>query len=326
MNKNLNLLQQQNSELLRQLTQIKSSKFFKFWQFYCHLKERWHKLTNKDLTYDYYHKNTFWNDHPLICQYLNELATGDKNTDWIHYLYNHYFKYTPDLKMLSLVCGNGWLDRDLDKIFNFQQIVGYDISRSLIKEAKSKSYRHKFSYHLADLNSVSIKERGFDLAINLAGLHHIENMDHAVHQIYRSLKNGGIFANFDYIGPKRNQYSDIALKYMNQMQLNFPASLVGREPICRPSLEVMLQEDPSEAVGSELIIPTLKKYFRIDYLRYLNGGMLYQVLYNHIQNFSLHRSSHNRLLLKNITLEKNLTRQGKVKSLFAFIICQKSFL
>jgi len=313
-------------QLQDELATIKGSKFFRLWQKYCSLRNRLFKNSSRrpsSSTYDYYHKNTFWNDHPLVCEYLNELATDNKSVDWMHFLYQHYFRRQTNQKMLSVVCGNGWQDRELDKIFNFRQIVGYDISPSLIKEAKTHAPSRKFHYYLADLNRDSLHQKNFDLAINLAGLHHIANMDHAVSQVYQSLKTNGIFANFDYIGPQRNQYSDDDLRYMNQMQHNFPEKLVGRQLILRPSLEIMLQEDPSEAVGSENIIPTLKKYFQIKYLRYLNGGMLYQVLYNHIQNFDPRRQSHQRLLLKNLALEKKLTAQGKIKPFFAFVVCVK---
>jgi len=250
------------------------------------------KPPSSDNTYDYYNKNTFWNDHYLIREYLNELSTGNKDQDWMNYLYNNYFYDRKNINMLSLVCGNGWQDRALDKIFNFSNIIGYDISEKLLLQAKVTANNLKYKYYRSSLNTDLIRVRNIDLAINLAGLHHIENMDFLVRQVYQAFKPGGIFAHFDYIGPKRNQYSDTDLKYMNFMQRKFPSSLTGRTKIVRPDLNLMLAEDPSEAVGSENIIPTLKKYFSIDYLRYLNGGMLYQVLYNHIQNFKQHYSKH----------------------------------
>lgn len=281
------------------------------------------KPPSSDNTYDYYNKNTFWNDHYLIREYLNELSTGNKDQDWMNYLYNNYFYDRKNINMLSLVCGNGWQDRALDKIFNFSKIIGYDISEKLLLQAKVTANNLKYKYYRSNLNTDLIRVRNIDLAINLAGLHHIENMDFLVRQVYQAFKPGGIFAHFDYIGPKRNQYSDTDLKYMNFMQRKFPSSLTGRTKIVRPDLNLMLAEDPSEAVGSENIIPTLKKYFSIDYLRYLNGGMLYQVLYNHIQNFKQHYSNHDDILLKNIKLEKKLTSQNLVKPFFAFIICIK---
>ncbi len=316
-------LKEENQELLRQLNQIKNSKFYKLWQSYCNLRNKVFKNKHNN-TYDYYHKNTFWNDHPLVIEYINKLISGNPKIDWMHYLYNNYFSNKKNSKLLSVICGNGWQDKEIDTIFNFQNIDGYDISQSLLNEAKKLNSSNKFNYYHSDLNKDFIKCKNYyDLAINLAGLHHIENMDHAVSQVHNSLKKGGIFAHFEYIGPKRNQYSDNDLKYMNKMQHNFPSILVGREPIVRPNIEVMLREDPSEAVGSENIIPTLKKYFKIIELKYFNGGMLYQVLYNQIQHFDVNNLQHNQLLQKNLELEEKMTQSKKVKPLFAFIVCQK---
>lgn len=274
-------------------------------------------------TYDYYHKNTFWNDHRLIREYLNDLATGNKKLNWINYVHKNYLYKNKNLKMISVACGNGWFDRVVDKLFNFKIIDGFDISKELTKQAAKIAPSSKFKYHCLNLNKKSLNLSGYDLAINLAGLHHIENMDHLVKEVYKSLKKGGLFIHFDYIGPKRNQYSDCDLFYMNKMQKRFPKKLVGRNKISRPSVEVMLKEDPSEAIGSEKIIPSLKKYFKIEHLKYLNGGMLYQVLYNQVQNFDQKNLIHNTILKMNIDYEKKMTKKNIVKPLFAFIICIK---
>lgn len=277
----------------------------------------------KHKTYDYYHKSTFWNDHLLIRKYLNKLATGNPNVDWMTHLYTTYFNQRKNLKVISVICGNGWQDRVMDKIFNFKIINGFDISNDLLRIARAESSNNKYHYYQKNLNIDEIKLKNYDLAVNLAGLHHINKMNHVIKQIYNTLKTGGIFVHYEYIGSKRNQYSDNDLKYMNIMQKKFPAKLVGRTPITRPSIEMMLQEDPSEAIGSEKIIPTLKKYFKIDYIRYLNGGMLYQVLYNHVQKFDQLNQKQNRLLQKNIEYEENMTNKKLVKPLFAYIVCIK---
>ena len=277
----------------------------------------------KHKTYDYYHKSTFWNDHLLIRKYLNKLATGNPNVDWMTHLYTTYFNQRKNLKVISVICGNGWQDRVMDKIFNFKIINGFDISNDLLRIARAESSNNKYHYYQKNLNIDEIKLKNYDLAVNLAGLHHINKMNHVIKQIYNTLKARGIFVHYEYIGSKRNQYSDNDLKYMNIMQKKFPAKLVGRTPITRPSIEMMLQEDPSEAIGSEKIIPTLKKYFKIDYIRYLNGGMLYQVLYNHVQKFDQLNQKQNRLLQKNIEYEENMTNKKLVKPLFAYIVCIK---
>lgn len=274
-------------------------------------------------TYDYYNKNTFWNDHWLIREYLNLLGTGNKRFNWINYVHKNYFDKKKNLKMFSVACGNGWFDREADNIFHFKKIDGFDISNELINQAIELAPSSKYKYHCLNLNKKSLNLINYDLAINLAGLHHIEKMDHLVRQVHKSLKKRGLFIHFDYVGPKRNQYSDGDLLYMNKMQKRFPKKLVGRDQIKRPSIDLMLKEDPSEAIGSEEIIPSLKKYFKVDRLKYLNGGMLYQVLYNQIQNFDQKNPIHNKILKINIDYEKKMTRNNKVKPLFAFIVCIK---
>ncbi len=283
------------------------------------------KKKKKDATYDYYKKNTFWNDHFLIKEYINQQITDDPKTDWMKFFFDKYYAgQDGKVKAISVGCGNGWQDRDLDTHFKFKKLDGFDISESLIEDAIKKAPSKNFQYGLRDLNNDPLPhENYYDLAVNVAALHHVENMEHIVSQVHKTLKPGGLFVHFEYIGPKRNQYSDSDLHYMNFMQSLFPESMVGREPIGRPSIEVMMREDPSEAVGSELIIPTLSKYFHMDYVRFYNGGLLYQVLYNNIENFDELNVEHNSMLKIAIELEKEMTWSGKVKPLFAFIIARK---
>lgn len=278
-----------------------------------------------DQTYDYYDKNTFWNDHFLVKEYINKLITDNPSTDWMRFFFEKYFVgQKGKVRAISVGAGNGWQDRDLNTHFAFKTLDGFDISESLIADARKKAPSKAFHYGIKDLNKDSLPhENYYDLAINVAALHHVENMDHIISEVHKVLKPGGLFVHFEYIGPKRNQYSDSDLHYMNYMQSLLPEGMVGREPIGRPSIEVMMREDPSEAVGSELIMPTLAKFFHMEYVRYYNGGLLYQVLYNHIQNFDELNPEHNSMLRIAIELEKEMTWSGKVRPLFAFIIAKK---
>lgn len=284
-----------------------------------------HKKKIKDTTYDYYDKNTFWNDHFIVNEYINELITDNKHTNWMTFITNTYFKdMIGKICAISVGSGNGWQDRDLNKLLSFKELHGFDVSESLIKDAREKAPSKAFTYGIKDLNADPLpNENYYDLALNVAALHHIENMDHIMNQVHKVLKPGGLFVHFEYIGPKRNQYSDSDLHYMNYMQSLIPEQFVGREKIGRPSIEVMMREDPSEAVGSELIIPGLHTYFDVEYIRYYNGGLLYQVLYNHIQNFDPKNIEHNTILRIALELEKEMTWSGKVKPLFAFIVARK---
>ena len=166
------------------------------------------KKKKKDTTYDYYKKNTFWNDHFLVKEYINQQITDNPKTDWMKFFFDKYFAgQEGKVKALSVGCGNGWQDRDLDTHFKFKKLDGFDISESLIGDAVKKAPSKNFSYGLRDLNNDSLPhENYYDLAINVAALHHVENMEHIVSQVHKTLKPGGLFVHFEYIGPKRDVY------------------------------------------------------------------------------------------------------------------------
>ena len=51
-----------------------------------------------------------------------------------------------------------------------------------------------------------------------------------------------------------------------------------KERLGYPHLPTMLKSDPSEAIHSELIIPTLNRYFMPLWNRSINGGIAYELL------------------------------------------------
>ena len=61
-----------------------------------------------------------------------------------------------------------------------------------------------------------------------------------------------------------------------------------KERLGYPHLPTMLKSDPSEAIHSELIIPTLNRYFLPLWNRSINGGLAYELL-THNKNLAKFR-------------------------------------
>lgn len=96
---------------------------------------------------------------------------------------------------------------------------------------------------------------------------------------------------------------------------DLPEKFRSKHPL-RPPL-ANFRVKPSEAIHSDQIIPTLKKYFDTVYERNMNGGIAYQILWNNVTNF---QDSTNIEAAKwlNYILEKDceFSIQGKVPVLF----------
>ena len=86
----------------------------------------------------------------------------------------------------------------------------------------------------------------------------------------------GLFVSWDYVGPHRNQYSRAQWEAASAVNNELPEAL--RQTMAYPDLDLMIATDRSEAVHSELVLPMIDRYFDVEWLRRLGGGIAYPLL------------------------------------------------
>src|SRR5262245_61103793 len=114
-------------------------------------------------SFQYYTKTIYWNDFPEVRAHLNYVATGHSTTDWMSLL----DRYPAAERLLSVNCGNGWVERDLCRRGHARSIVGLDVSQALLDEARHLAVHEGLvcDYRLADANTVSLAGLGFDYVL-----------------------------------------------------------------------------------------------------------------------------------------------------------------
>jgi SAM-dependent methyltransferase len=126
------------------------------------------------------------------------------------------------------------------------------------------------------VNTAEFPDDGFDLVVNHAAGHHITYVDRVFRAIARLLPEDGVFVSWDYVGPHRNQYPGDTWEAAHEVNVMLPEPI--RSPMNYPWLPVMLDEDPTEAIHSELVLPVMRRYFTLDYERALGGAIAYVLL------------------------------------------------
>jgi SAM-dependent methyltransferase len=139
-------------------------------------------------------------------------------------------------------------------------------------------------YYRMDINSDIFQENDFDLVVNHAAAHHIAYLDRVFLALARTLPENGYFIHFDYVGPHRNQYSLEQWNAAILLNQKLPSHM--RSAMQYPSHYAMLHSDPTEAIHSELIIPTLRRYFEIIDQKHAGGALAYLIL-SHNSNFQI---------------------------------------
>ena len=224
-----------------------------------------------------YYQTGYWNDLPPVQRYLNRRATGDPDLSWSEHLAGYHGGAFG--KALVLNCGNGWVERELVKAGLVAEAVGVDFSADLLGRAREEADRLGLPLRYAELdtNSAQWPEGDFDLVVNYAAGHHIAYLDRVFRSIAEILPPDGTLVSWDYVGPHRNQYPAAQWEAAWELNRSLPDGF-GHAEMIYPHLPTMLATDPTEAIHSELILPIMRRYFELDHLRALGGGLAYPVL------------------------------------------------
>jgi SAM-dependent methyltransferase len=221
-----------------------------------------------------YYRDRYWNELDGVNRYLQQRATDDPSMDWITHLAR--WQGRPFRKALVLNCGNGWVERALLDREVACEAVGVDVGADLLAAAAAAGGDRPLRYYRLDVNEAVFPEDGYDLVVNHAAGHHISHIDRVFRALAALLPDDGAFVSWDYVGPHRNQYPGGLWEAAHEVNEALPARL--RSPMHYPRLHDMLRGDPTEAIHSELVLPTMRRYFRVEHERALGGGIAYLVL------------------------------------------------
>jgi ubiquinone/menaquinone biosynthesis C-methylase UbiE len=267
-----------------------------------------------------YYQGIYWNDYMLVKNYINKTISGDDSKTWVDYVKDKFLSQLPFKHALSLNCGNGWVDRELYDKRIIENCIGYDYSGQLLREAESETKKRNLEYIKIDINEANFKNKQYDFIINHAACHHIAYLDKVLRKLCYLMDENGVFVNFDYIGPHRNQYSYALYNTLWETNLLLPKHL--QQKLVYPHLTTMLVTDPSEAIHSELILLTVKRYFHIIEMSNLGGGIAYPLITHNVNMANAKNMKERDFWIKKILeIDKNYSDNPEY-NLFSFFIAK----
>lgn len=101
----------------------------------------------------------------------------------------------PDLvgkRVVDLGCGFGWASRWM-RDQGAASVLGLDLSRNMIERAKATTADTAIEYRIADLDTLDLPEKAFDLAYSALTFHYIADFGRLVRMIRQALVPGGHF-------------------------------------------------------------------------------------------------------------------------------------
>ena len=232
------------------------------------------------------------------------------------------------LRGLVLGCGDMLAEHSMfiDPRLPFAEVDAYDVSPQSMERAQALTDEKglKVNYRVTDVNQLELQPDRYALVIVFHAYHHFERIEHVTQQINRALLPGGIFYTFDYVGPRRLQYSERQLFYAQKLLELFPPEYKRdmnrdvRQRVESARLEIL---SPDEAIRSDLILPAMARYLNVVW-QYNWAGLLYPLLEGIAFNFT--DSSHDQELLRFLFgLDHALCHAGEIEPNFTITLATK---
>jgi len=271
-----------------------------------------------------------WTNDIVVQKYIYNLI-GDTDAHWLPWLFHTYFSDIPSFsRVLSVGCGDGAHEIEMFRTGKVGYIRALDASPGAVETARVRFADEgvdpaRYDFDVQDGSGFHVDGK-YDLAMCISAAHHIWDLDRLFLKIRDALLPDAPFVLLEYIGPNRFQWTDAQIDVVNQILAALdPAYRANGEtgPLGRPDFEAMIAMDPTEAVRSEDIMPTLEKYFSVDYFRPHNGTVLHQLfpaLNGDMSNKG--RADFDTVVRLIILLESLLIQKNILPSDFAFIVCK----
>lgn len=269
-------------------------------------------------TVDHY-ADRYWNDLPAVAAYLCRRSTGDPTVWWTDHVKARYAT-PPRRRALVIGCGNGWVERDLADRDIAEHFDAFDGSPDYLKVAEERRGTRPIRYFRADFDTYR-PDGSYDLIVNVAALHHVRYLYRMSRLLAGALTPDGLFINWEYVGPSRNQYAVPHVTLMQTLNAGLPERFRSPHGL-RPSLHAFLTGDPTEAVHSAEILRAVEDYFELVERKDLGGGIAYQILWNNIAEFEKDDAEAREVLSRLLEADEDLTRRGTVPSLFCFFVAR----
>lgn len=270
--------------------------------------------------FDYYTSTIYWNNFDIINSTINKTIAGFEHIGWIE-----HFVRTYGVKKHALLfnCGNGWVERDLFRQGAVAHVDGADISAELIARCREEAAKMGMpsDYRIEDSNAFDMRGQTYDLVVNYAAMHHVARLNRLSEAIADATRERGLYVNYDYTGPHRNQYDLISWLRCCEVRKALPAKY--QTTLGYPHIPTMLATDPSEAVHSELIEDVLRRHFDVLEMARLGGGVAYILLFqNHALLVDQNTTEGQAALRYILEEDRRLLDEHPASNLFTFFVAR----
>ena len=226
-------------------------------------------------------------------------------------------------RVLAIGSGMAFVEEQLVRQNFARHVTAYEMSGAAVEKARarfeSSGLSDRIEMRCGDVLTENLADGAFDAVFVQAAIHHFDRIDEMYALMHRVLRPGGLLVYDEYVGPDHHLYHPEVLAIMDEINdclaPRYRWDVLAkqtREMVPRPSLEWMLQHDPSEGVHASRILPLTYQWFevldRADY-----GGSIMRPFFTGIlPNFDFADPEDQTVARLIVLIEQLLTRNGVI--------------
>lgn len=264
--------------------------------------------------------------HPLVVAYTSLRAVGSLTSHIDVVIAELREKTPPNGRVFSPACGAGAKEIVLARALPDRTFVAADIANDALAMARDAAARagvRNIEFRQMDANAPDLGERAFDAITGMGSFHHIEQLEVFWAACRRALRTGGVVMGQEYIGPNRLQWTQAQIEEGNRVLRDIvpPEHRIHHDRVRPTPVEEMLALDPSEAVRSRDILPTLRDA-GFELFGYASGGgaLLQPVLLSQVHTYDPQRWDHNLVLAQLFAEEDRLMQEQRLGDDFCMFV------
>ncbi len=272
--------------------------------------------------------------HKFLYRHAIAMPTTGSEDGWIIDHLGREFLTPPPDRMLAIGVGMAWVEEHLVSQDFARHITAYEMSSTAIEAARErvrdKDYAARLDLRAGDVLEENLPSATFDVVFVQAAIHHFDRIEAMFSLMHRVLKPGGLLIYDEYIGPDHHIYEPEVMAILNAIDAclapRYRWDVLAkhtRQHVPIPSLEFMMEHDPSEGVHASRILPLTYQYFdvihRVDY-----GGTVMRPFFTGIlPNFDWEDPKDQTIARLIILLEQMLTKHGILPHYHTSIVARR---
>ena len=215
-----------------------------------------------------------------------------------------------------------------------RHITAYEMSGTAIEAARErvrdKEYGPRLDLRSGDVLEERLPSGAFDVVFVQAAIHHFDRIEEMFQLMHRVLKPGGLLMYDEYIGPDHHIYQPEVMAVLDAINACLDPRYrwnvltnETRESIPPPSLEFMLQHDPSEGVHASRILPLTYQYFDVIHRGDYGGTIMRPFFTGILPNFDWDDPKDQTVGRLIVLLDQLLTRHGVLPHYHANVVARR---